>query len=113
MNVGHAKMHFESLRSQYRKYDELIGKCKEYAMRRRAEHGYKKGRDENDVDGVRKKWMPKICGQWGTLARSSVATRSGTSTASARPRGRHGVLSIRIYGRVRVWTRAKGRAQKM
>ena len=52
MNVGHAKLHFEALRSQYKDYDTLILKCREYAMKRRLEHTHKNKSDDMDIGQV-------------------------------------------------------------
>ena len=52
MNIGHAKLHFESLRAQYKKYDDLLSKWKEYAMKRRLEHSHKSRNDDMDLGQV-------------------------------------------------------------
>ena len=52
MNIGNAKLHFETLRAQHRAFDALIGKCKEYAMKRRLEHSHKNKADDMDIGQV-------------------------------------------------------------
>ena len=52
MNIGHAKLHFEALRAQYKEYDMLLSKCKEYAMKRRLEHTHRSKADDMDIGQV-------------------------------------------------------------
>ena len=33
-------------------FSDIFNKCKDYATRRRVEHGHKKGKDDMDVDNV-------------------------------------------------------------
>ena len=52
MAVGQAKLYFENIKIAGGSFDNIFAKCKEYAMRRRVEHGHKKGKDDMDVDHV-------------------------------------------------------------
>ena len=52
MNIGHAKLHFEALRAQHRTFDALLGKCKEYPMKRRLEHSHRSKSDDMDIGQV-------------------------------------------------------------
>ena len=52
MNIGHAKLHFEALRAQHKSYDVLLGKCREYAMKRRLEHTHRTKSDDMDIGQV-------------------------------------------------------------
>merc|ERR1711873_384768 len=52
MNVGQAKLHFETIKAQEDDFDELLKKCRDYALRRRLENNHKKGKDDMDVDEV-------------------------------------------------------------
>ena len=50
MAVGQAKLHFETLKSQDMEFDDMLQKCRDYALRRRLEHNHKKTKDDMDVD---------------------------------------------------------------
>ena len=53
MDVGQAKLHFEGLKTQDMSFEELLQKCRDYAMRRRVEHGHKsKSADDMDIGNV-------------------------------------------------------------
>ena len=52
MEVGQAKLHFESLKTQDLEFEELLQKCRDYAMRRRLEHGHRNKADDMDIDNV-------------------------------------------------------------
>ena len=52
MNVGQGKLHFEGIKAQDVSFDDLLQKCRDYALRRRLESNHKRGRDDMDVDGV-------------------------------------------------------------
>ena len=52
MEVGQAKLHFESLKTQDLEFEELLQKCRDYAMRRRLEHGHRSKADDMDIDHV-------------------------------------------------------------
>ena len=52
MNVGQGKLHFETLKAQDEDFDELLQKCRDYALRRRLESNHRKGKDDMDVDEV-------------------------------------------------------------
>ena len=52
MAVGQAKLYFESVKIAGGEFSEVFNKCKDYATRRRMEHGHRKGKDDMDVDNV-------------------------------------------------------------
>ena len=52
MAVGQAKLYFENIKIQGGGFDGIVQKCKEYALRRRIEHGHKKHKDDMDVDRI-------------------------------------------------------------
>ena len=52
MNVGQGKLHFEGIKAQDVSFDDLLQKCRDYALRRRLENNHKRSRDDMDVDRV-------------------------------------------------------------
>ena len=52
MAVGQAKLYFENVKIQSGGFDRIVQKCKVYALRRRVEHGHKRGKDDMDVDRI-------------------------------------------------------------
>ena len=52
MAVGQAKLYFENIKINGGGFDQMLVKCREYATRRRIEHGHKKNKDDMDVDGL-------------------------------------------------------------
>ena len=92
--VGQGKLHFETLKSQDMGFDELLQKCRDFAMRRRLEYNHKRGKDDMVVDDVevenanmdmgRGRWEVD---EWG----SSFRRRTRCSRASPRAKGPMGV----------------------
>ena len=56
MAVGQAKFCFENGKISGGKFEDMFNKCKDYATRRRIEHGHKRGRDDMEVDALKAKW---------------------------------------------------------
>ena len=56
MAVGQPKLFFENVKISGGKFEDIFNKCKDYATRRRIEHGHKRGRDDMEVDALKAKW---------------------------------------------------------
>ena len=52
MNVGQGRIHVENLKIQGLSFEEMINKCKDYAVRRRLDHAHKKNPDDMDIGEV-------------------------------------------------------------
>ena len=55
MAVGQARLFFENVKIAGGNFEDIYVKCKDYATRRRIEHGHKRGRDDMEVDVVNTK----------------------------------------------------------
>ena len=52
MSVGQGKIYFENLKAQGLEFEEILAKCKDYAIRRRLDHAHKKHLDDLDIGAV-------------------------------------------------------------
>merc|ERR1711873_372255 len=52
MSVGQGKIYFENLKVQGLEFEEILAKCKDYAIRRRLDHAHKKHPDDMDIGAV-------------------------------------------------------------
>merc|ERR1712175_15066 len=72
MNVGQAKLHFESIKAQEDDFDEILKKCRDYALRRRLESNHRKGKGNTGSQMAHtEKQDPKAIGgphgAWGRI----------------------------------------------